>query len=71
MNQGSLADRTGRQYHKAERCFASRILDPTEGIWADKAAKIADRIYQCNATGSSGAGENEAITRLLLFARRA
>jgi hypothetical protein len=31
----------GQQY-KAERCFASRILDPADGIWAGKATEIAD-----------------------------
>jgi hypothetical protein len=38
-------------------CFASRILDPAHGIRADKAAEIADRIYQCNAAGGGGTGE--------------
>ena len=46
-------DQTGRQHHKAERCFASRILDPADSIRADKAAEIADRTYQSNA--ASGA----------------
>jgi len=50
-------DRTGRQYHKAERYIASRVLDPADSIWAYEAAEIADRIYQCNAAGSGGAGE--------------
>jgi hypothetical protein len=45
-------DRAGRQYHKAERCFASRILDRANGVRGDKGAEIADRIYQSNATGS-------------------
>jgi hypothetical protein len=45
-------DRTGREHHKAERYFAGRILDPADRIRADKPAKIADRIYQCNAAGS-------------------
>jgi hypothetical protein len=50
-------ERTGRQRDKAEGCFASRILDPADGIGADKATEIADRIYQGNAAGGGGAGE--------------
>jgi hypothetical protein len=38
----ACCDRTGRQRHKAERCFASCILDPAHGIRADKAAEIAN-----------------------------
>src|SRR6516164_3591784 len=50
-------DGTGCQQHKTERRFAGRILDPTDGIRADKAAEIADRIDQCNAAGGGGARE--------------
>jgi hypothetical protein len=46
-------DWTGRQYHQAERYFASRVLDPANGIRADKAAEIADRVYQGNAASGS------------------
>src|SRR5580704_10360696 len=50
-------NRTGRQHNKAERCFASRIFDPANGIWADEAPETADRIYQCDAASGSGAGK--------------
>jgi hypothetical protein len=45
----SCHDRTGRQHHKAERCLASRILDPADGIPADKAAETGDQ--RCTAGG--------------------
>jgi hypothetical protein len=50
-------DKTGRQRYKSERRIASRILDPANGIRAAEAAKIADRIYQCNAASGGRACE--------------
>ena len=51
----SCHNRTGRQHHKAERCFASRILDPANSIGADKVALALENSN--HSSSHSGAGK--------------
>jgi hypothetical protein len=43
-------DRTGRQHHKAESYFASRILDPANSIGADKVALALENSNHSSST---------------------